>query len=460
MKIKSTIFIVPLVVLLASCSFFPFSSSESSLSSSSSESNSSSSSSSSEQTGNTFNERIANMVSTGVTPRASDANTPVLATYNAELPIGSAAHPLLDQISSEYLEIVVFEQPEQYGDAFLIKAGNAEIIIDFGNPSDSYFDDYTLYGNYLKTQYNAYITDQKLELMLISHPHSDHIGGLNGFLNSNVSSITMLVDYGYRYGSNDSSYYTEIRSKMSSTWGGVYHSAYDCVNNLNGGLSRTYITQELFIDWVDTGFYQANSNLNYANLQYLGQTIDDLNITSVVGILSYKSFSCFLTGDMQNTTSYGSINGETIMVNSNSSNPAFHQVTMLKVGHHGSTYATYTTLLNAISPALGAISAGRVDSTNSYGDKSGACSGHPHLQALNRLRNANVKTYLNSASGTLHFVTNGSLIDPVYFIGAPLKSSLIGGQNGNQTSLNSSYGTTLDIDKDLWSSTFYNRCHA
>lgn len=452
MKIRNTVFIALLVTLLSSCSLFPISSSEPPFINSSG---------SSEEVKNTFTERIENMVSTGKMPRPVDANTPEVASYDEEAVLGSAAHPLLDQVSSEYLEIIAFEQPEQYGDAFLIKAGNAEIIVDFGNPADFDFDDSTLYKNYLKDQYNTWITDQKVELMIISHPHSDHIGGLDGFLASDVRSIGMLVDYGYRYGYNDNAYYNNIRSKMSSRWHGVYHSAYDSVNNLNGALSRTYVTQELFIDWIDTGFYQANPDLNYTNLKYLGEKIEDLNITSVVGILNYKSFSFMLTGDMQNSTSYGSIDGETIMTEAHTSDPLFHQVTMLKVGHHGSTNATYDApLLSKIRPTLGVISAGRVDSSNSYGNKTGACSGHPHIQTLSRLKNANVKTYLNSASGTLHFVTNGSLVDPIYFIGAPLKSSLIGGQNGHSNSLNSQYGSTLDIDKDLWSSTFYNRCHA
>ncbi|HMM00672.1 MAG TPA: MBL fold metallo-hydrolase [Bacilli bacterium] len=416
-----------------------------------------SSSLSSEDINDAFNNRISTMVSTGMFPRENDALLPALTAYDENAVLGSAAHPLLNQIDSSYLEIVAFEQPSQYGDAFLIKADNAEIIVDFGNYASTNYDDGTKYGSYLAEQYNQYITDQKLELMIVSHPHSDHIGGVDGFIDSNVNKIDMLVDYGYR-GYNDSNYYNSIRNSINQ-WDGVYHSIYDCVNNLHNALERTYVTPELFIDWIDSGFYQSNSELDSSNLTYQGQAIEDLNITSVQAILNYRNFSFYLSGDMQNSTSYGVIDGENIMVENNQNNSSFHQVTMLKVGHHGSGTATYASLLEYLQPELGVISAGRVEGTNTYGNKFGACSNHPHVATLNRLKAANVKTYLNSASGTLHFVTNGEINSPVYFIGSPLKSSLYGGQNNHSEVLNAPTGSNYDISNDLWSSSFYSACH-
>lgn len=493
MKLKKILFAIPLLGLLASCNLInvhsssddisgssssgqssssnsssetsseePISSSESSSSSivDPSSSEPSSSSSSSENTG-TFNERVSTMVSTGIKATNGDANTKDSVAYNASATLGSAAHPLLNQPNSNYIEIVAIEQPEQYGDSVLIKCGNAEIIIDVGMSSSDYYDDGTLYGDFLKQQYASYITDNTVDLMVVSHPHEDHIGGFPAFVSSNVTKIGMLVDYGYRYtGSSESYYYSQIRNQISSKWGGVYHPVYDCVNNLNSGLARTYITQELFIDWIDTGVYQSNPNLSYNNLSYNGSSISDLNITSVTGILSYKNFSYFFDGDMQNTTSYGDIDGEINMVTLNSSNPLFHKVTMSKIAHHGSTTGTYSQLLTAITPKISFISAGRVDSSNSYGSLVGACSGHPHVATLSRIKNAGIKAYLNSASGTLHFVTDGSLTNPIYFAGAPLKSTLLGGKTSNPSALNLPYGSTTDMYNDLWSSTFYNKCHA
>ena len=224
MKLKKILFAIPLLGLLASCDLINVhsssensssssSSGQSSSSSSSSEtsseepissgesssivdpssSESSSSSSSSENTG-TFNERISTMVSTGIKATSGDANTKDSIAYNAYATLGSAAHPLLNQPNSNYVEIVAIEQPEQYGDSVLIKCGNAEIIIDVGMSSSDYYDDGTLYGDFLKQQYASYITDNTVDLMVVSHPHEDHIGGFPAFVSSNVTKIGMLVD--------------------------------------------------------------------------------------------------------------------------------------------------------------------------------------------------------------------------------------------------------------------------
>lgn len=491
MKFKRLLFSIPLLGLLTACTLIDVhSSSDNTSSSSSSHSSSSSnssqtsedSSSSSESSSSiedpsssepsssssssstnlqTFNERINGMVSTGIKATSGDANTKDSAAYNPSATLGSAAHPLLNQPSSNYIEIVAIEQPDQYGDAVLIKCGNAEIIIDVGMTSTDEYDDGTTYSDFLKEQYSSYITDNTVDLMVVSHPHEDHIGGFPAFVDSNVSKIGMLVDYGYRYtGNAESFYYNQIRKLISSKWGGVYHPVYDCVNNLNGGLARTYITQELFIDWVNTGVYQSNPNLDYGSLTYNNESISDLNITSVAGILSYKNFSYFFDGDMQNKTSYGNINGENNMVSLNTNNPLFHKVTMSKIAHHGSSTGTYASLLTAITPKISFISAGRVPSSNSYNDLVGACSGHPHALTLSRIKSAGIKAYLNSASGTLHFVTDGGLTNPIYFVGAPLKSSLLGGTTSYPSSLNLPYGSTTDMYNDLWNTTFYNMCHA
>ncbi|MDR0934855.1 MAG: MBL fold metallo-hydrolase [Erysipelotrichaceae bacterium] len=491
MKFKKVLYIFPLIGLLSSCVFKMGSSSSTSIGSNSSidisseinssnsdvsssetsggtslssenssseETTSSQTTTSSSETNNVFNDRIESMVSTSVIPTDKDANEAENKSYNSSAILGTAEHPILNQTTSDYLEVIVFEQPVQYGDALLIKAGNAEIIVDFGNYSSSRFDDGTYYGNYLTSQYNSYITDKKVDLMIMSHAHSDHLGGVEGFTRSEVSQIGMLVDYGYRYVS-DSTYYSTVRSVISSKYNGVYHPVFDHVNEINNAFKRTYVTQELFIDWIDTGMYQSNPELQADDLTYNGETISDLNITSVVGILNYRNFSMLLTGDMQNTTSYGDIAGENIMVSKNSTNDLFHHTTMLKVGHHGSSSGTSNNLLDAVTPSLAVISAGRVDISNSYNGKYGACSGHPHLATLNRLGNKGVKTYLNSASGTLHFVSDGSLTNPVYFSGSPLKSTLKGG-NGVNDSLNEPYGDTTDELKDLFSSNFYKMCHA
>ncbi|NMV82436.1 MAG: hypothetical protein GX816_02665, partial [Erysipelotrichia bacterium] len=82
----------------------------------------------------TYEDRISNMADTGITVNYEDKTEKETAYYDQSAPLGSAAHPLSNS-QSEYIEILTFEQPSQYGDAYLIKAGEATIVIDFGHPS-------------------------------------------------------------------------------------------------------------------------------------------------------------------------------------------------------------------------------------------------------------------------------------------------------------------------------------
>lgn len=143
----------------------------------------------------TYAERIASMIDTGISITQEDATAAVSATYNQQAPLGSASRPL-SLSASEYLEIVTFEQPYQYGDAYLIKAGSASVVIDFGNSSSAIFTDGTSYYDLLKNTYEQYLDNGHLDLLILTHPHADHYGGYSA-LKSAATSIDMIVDYGY-----------------------------------------------------------------------------------------------------------------------------------------------------------------------------------------------------------------------------------------------------------------------
>ncbi|MDD4006109.1 MAG: MBL fold metallo-hydrolase, partial [Bacilli bacterium] len=277
----------------------------------------------------TYEERISNMADTGIVVTHEDKTVAEEVSYDQLAPLGSAAHPLSTS-QSEYIEILTFEQPSQYGDAYLIKAGDATIAIDFGHPSNYRFSDNSLYADLLKNKYSDYLTNSHLDLLIVTHPHSDHYGGYSA-LKSVASSIGMIVDYGY-YASSAENYRRNLRDYYVNL-GTAYHRIYDMVNHQNGGLERTYITSELFIDWLDTGYY----SVNYED----GPTVNDANVTSLAGILAYRDFSFFFSGDLQdNPDGYGGTGGlgETNLVTINSANEdIFHNVTMMKAAHHASS---------------------------------------------------------------------------------------------------------------------------
>ncbi|MDD3207714.1 MAG: MBL fold metallo-hydrolase [Bacilli bacterium] len=392
------------------------------------------------------------MADTGIVVTHEDKTVAEEVSYDQLAPLGSAAHPLSTS-QSEYIEILTFEQPSQYGDAYLIKAGDATIAIDFGHPSNYRFSDNSLYADLLKNKYSDYLTNSHLDLLIVTHPHSDHYGGYSA-LKSVASSIGMIVDYGY-YASSAENYRRNLRDYYVNL-GTAYHRIYDMVNHQNGGLERTYITSELFIDWLDTGYY----SVNYED----GPTVNDANVTSLAGILAYRDFSFFFSGDLQdNPDGYGGTGGlgETSLVNLNQDkSDIFHNVTMMKAAHHASSKANNNNLLNILEPKIVTISAGAPDSDIEYNGKTGVCAGHPHLQALSRFltqgfKRVVPKVYLNFVNGTTSFVTNG--YDKIYVKGSPLKMSYQGtSANG---SIAQTYGSTTDMFNDIRKTSWALVCH-
>ena len=401
----------------------------------------------------TYEQRISNMADTGITIDELDRTDRETAAYDVSAPLGSVSHPITNT-SSEYLEILTFEQPAQYGDAYLFRAGDATIAMDFGHPSSYVYSDSTRYYNYLKSTYEKYIDDGHLDLLILTHPHGDHYGGYSA-LKEAIDSVGMIVDYGY-YSNGGENYRHSIRDYYVSQ-GSEYHRIYDNVHEINGGQKRTYITPELFIDWLDTGYYTEVYND--------GPMVDDINVTSLVGILAYRNFTFFFSGDLQdNPSGYGGTGGigETNLVSLNSADSeVFHEVTMMKAAHHASSKANNDILLNVLEPKLVTISAGAPSPETTSNGKTGVCAGHPHIQALLRFLTKGAKrvaplVYLNFINGTTSFVTDG--LGKIYMKGSPLKMSYYG--TSQDDVISQSYGSITDIFHDIRNSEWGRVCHS
>ena len=79
---------------------------------------------------------------------------------------------------------------------------------------------------------------------------------------------------------------------------------------------------------------------------------------------------------------------------------------VLKVGHHGSTYASSTEFINKVHPEYAFISCAKITST-----------GHPHKKALERIA-MRCKNILQSRNdGTILFITDGINIEYKTHIG-------------------------------------------
>ena len=282
----------------------------------------------------------------------------------------------------EPIEVYFLEMQHIYADSIFIKKGNVEVLIDAGWQYD---------GNYVNTVLTQYCADDRLDLFMVSHSDGDHIDGIANAL-KNVDNISLMIDYGGVGTGNVLATRKKYTAKDM-----IYHSAFDCINNLNGATSRYYLTEEFYFDILNTGNYLAPTGTSASNPY------------SVAVIFYYKNFSFFTAGDMTTDTE------EKLLVNED-----LPEVTLYKASHHGSHGSNSQELLDTLNPKAVAISAARA---NQYQDTPGApqkdktynlnaASGHPAAAAIERIYKApnisqNLNVYWNAVNGTMKFTSYG-----------------------------------------------------
>lgn len=285
--------------------------------------------------------------------------------------------------TADTLDTYVIEMIGEYGDSIYIKSGDFDMIIDSGNKVD---------GPNVDAILEEYCLDHKLEMVIATHGHADHIGGFsNGALKS-IENIDLIVDYGYTDGD-----YWETFRKFKNT---DYYSAYDCVNFQNGAYKIFNFSDNLSVEILDTGQYEKTN-------VPLHSDCSDENEHSVVCLLTFGQNTYLYTGDI-------SRNYETYLRDEN-----IEDVTVYKAAHHGavSNNTNSTSFLNYISPKICVVSASIIDS-NSWQTQM-----HPTKAFVSRiLKTEYIKQsknlYFNGTMGTIHLVDDGINLPTVTGFGA------------------------------------------
>ena len=238
-------------------------------------------------------------------------------------------------------------------DCALLECGGEYILIDGGNVEDS-----SLVVSYLEKQGVT-----KLEAVVATHAHEDHVGGLPGVLA--VYETAAVYAPTKTYSSNcfdDFVYYTDQQ-----------------------GLQITIPKPGDVIEFGGATATVLGPVKSYA----------ETNDTSIVLMVEFGDTRFLFTGDME-------ISAENDMLDYWGVGFDW-SADVLKVGHHGSDTSTGYRFLNEVMPTYGVISVGE---GNSYG--------HPCEVPLSRLNDADVTLYRTDKLGTIVAISDGKTVTLSY----------------------------------------------
>lgn len=227
------------------------------------------------------------------------------------------------------------------GSSVLLQSEKSGVLIDAGEKE---------YGEsvvrYIKSQ-----GVEKLDYVIATHPHTDHIGGLTAVLNSvDVGAIIM----------------PKLAAENVPT------------TKTYQNLLETIAQKKIKAIAAKPGKSYTVGKINFEILGPVSQE-SDLNNMSVVCRADVNSTTFLLTGDAEKPEM------KDIMTLS----PNLSCDIML-MGHHGSKTSLKSSFLSAASPNLAVISCGE---GNSYG--------HPHEEVIKYLQDNNIKYYRTDKSGSI-----------------------------------------------------------
>lgn len=234
-------------------------------------------------------------------------------------------------------------------DSIIIKTPSGKtMLIDAGNNGD-------------KDTITSYIKGMgisKIDVLVGTHPHEDHIGSLD----------TVIQDFpvGNIY-----------MPKVSSTTK-TYKDVVDAIKSKNMKVTQAKAGMQ----------FELDEGITVRILSPVADKYEELNDYSAVLKLTYKNVSFLFTGDAGRIAEMEMLNGKENLA-----------AQVLKVGHHGSSTSTTDQFIDAVDPEYAVISVGK---GNDYG--------HPALSTLNKLEQRGIKVFRTDEDGTVVLSTDGNTL--------------------------------------------------
>lgn len=247
-----------------------------------------------------------------------------------------------ENVSSDavYVHFIDVEQAS----ATLIQSGEKGILIDAGEDNT---------GEALAEYINS-CGVEKLEYVVASHPHSDHIGGMVDVLSEIPAGMIIMPEL------------SEINTPTTR----VYEKFLDAVLDYDIEVELSKVGELYSIDGVTMTVFGPVKQ------------VEDLNNMSVICKINANGTKIMVLGDAEKqelSSVYEAVHGE-------------YKSDILVMGHHGSATSIYNSMLDDIDADVAIVSCGK---DNKYG--------HPHKEALNYINENDMTLYRTDKEGTIVF---------------------------------------------------------
>ena len=239
------------------------------------------------------------------------------------------------------------------GDSIFLRSPSGKTMLVDGGPSDAF----PTIDEYLSS-----LGVVGLDVVVASHLHADHIGGL-----VSVVDTYPIGDF----------YYPPFDAESET-----YFNLLDALKESQAKVHQPYAGKNTLIPWDDA--VEVRILAPYETIY------DDFNDTSYIIRVSYGNTAVLLTGD---TTELG----EKLALKAQPNQ--YFKADVLKVAHHGSRDGTFEKFLDAVSPAIAVISVGN---GNDYG--------HPNQELLDRLSERGITVYRTDENGTVSLLLDGTSV--------------------------------------------------
>lgn len=254
--------------------------------------------------------------------------------------------PVINEVTSD-LQIYYFDVGQ--ADSILILNNDTAMLIDAGNNADG-----PLLVDYIKNKLKI----NKIDIVVGTHPHEDHIGGIDDIINNfDIEDI----------------YLPEVITTTKT-----FEDMITAIENKDLAISIPEIGEKFKLGEADF------------EVIYTGTDDKDLNATSIIINMLYGEKTYLFTGDTTEEV-------EDTILNQNI------DIDVLKVAHHGSRYSSSYEFLKIATPEYAIVSVGE---ENSYE--------HPHQEAINRIKKHTNNIYMTKDVGTILLTSDGKEIEIEY----------------------------------------------